>query len=380
MKHSVPTRILVTAFVFLFLVVTANSVRALDSNGADTSICLGNPVKLTASLPSAGTPGYYYTWSAKLNGSAATDAQAGWQGSPTLSVQSPASRVAWSAVTKQVTVKPTAVGTYTYKFEISDLYGCTSFQEVTVYVKDTVKLSIANETQSICAGSAITNIGIDYSNATLSISPAVGTGLTFTPGTGGTGNFSGSLSGSPAASGTYTITAASTESPIPVCSSKEVTVSLTVYDPISDVSISGAGHFCEGTTTTLTASASNGSGSYAYLWERSANGSTWTVISGATASTYAADISSDGTTYYRVTVSENGGVTGCSHVTSDAVQVIVHDAISAGTITGSFTRCYAQSATTTLTANPSGGSGDYEYQWQRYSSSTWVDIDGETGT
>ncbi len=381
MKHFVPARFLVTVFSLLLFVLSATNAKALDSNSADTSICLGSQLKLTASLPHTGMPNYYYTWSAKIGGDAATDAQAGWQGSPTLSVQSPSARVAWSEVTKVVTIKPTVAGTFTYKFEITDSYGCSSVQEVKVYVKDTVKISVTNGEQSICAGSAITTVGINYSNANITISPAVGgSGLTFTPGTGGMGDKTGTLSGTPVASGTYTITAATPATPIPAtCASKSVEVSITVFDALEAGTITGNLNVCQGGDATLTAHPSGGSGSYDYAWQ-TYNGSTWVAASGTNnAATYVPATSSAGSTRYRVVVSDNGGATGCAPQTSTDVTVTVYNSVVAGTITGTMEVCSGTSSAT-LTAHPSNGSGNYGFQWQRYDSGTssWADIGGAT--
>src|SRR6185312_5054433 len=61
-----------------------------------------------------------------------------------------------------------------------------------------------------------------------------------------------------------------------------------------------------GSSGTMTlGSVSGGNGAYSYQWQSSPNGSVWTNISGATATTYAAS-NIKTSTYYRVVVSSNG--------------------------------------------------------------------------
>jgi len=128
------------------------------------------------------------------------------------------------------------------------------------------------------------------------------------------------------------------------------------------------------TAATLTASpASGGSGTYTYQWYWAPDGSTWTLISGATALTYAPGTLT-ATRYYRIVSTSNGG-----SINFPTATVTVYPALVSGTISlVSQTINYNTSAVLTSTA-PTGGSGTYTYQW--YSStngSSWASVTGAT--
>src|SRR5262249_19646049 len=103
--------------------------------------------------------------------------------------------------------------------------------------------------------------------------------------------------------------------------------------------------------------------SYAYQWQRSADGSTWTNIAGATSSSYALAPADEGDTVRAVVTATNpfGQVT----ATSPAVGPVQSNPpvnTVAPAVTGTTQRTY------TLTATPgtwSGPNNTYSYQWQR---------------
>jgi uncharacterized protein (TIGR02145 family) len=120
---------------------------------------------------------------------------------------------------------------------------CDSIAELHLTVKDTVKFSAKELTQSICFGNAITAVPMEYSYATLSVSPSLLTGLEMT--THGAGK--DSIKGTPSAVGTYayTITATSTTG----CANKQAIFNLKVnplyyYEEVDST--------CEGTPYTWT--------------------------------------------------------------------------------------------------------------------------------
>lgn len=132
-------------------------------------------------------------------------------------------------------------------------------------------------------------------------------------------------------------------------------VTVTVRPALSIGTISrSASEASSGTNVTLSITASGGTGSYSYQWKESTNNSTWTNISGGSTCT----VSGSGVTkYYKVVVTSDGQ-------TKEATSVSVkwRTALSAS-ISGGGVTTYS-GGSMTLTANPSGGDGNYTYQWQ----------------
>jgi hypothetical protein len=135
---------------------------------------------------------------------------------------------------------------------------------------------------------------------------------------------------------------------------------------------------CIGGTMALSVTASGGFPPLTYQWESSPNGTTWTPIGGATASTYTPLSTAAGTLQYHVLVSSTGG-TGCNPLTSDAASVtIVADPVVSITVP-STTICTGGNIT--LTASPVGGVGTCTTQWQSSADGggSWSPIGGATG-
>lgn len=130
-------------------------------------------------------------------------------------------------------------------------------------------------------------------------------------------------------------------------------------------------------TASLSVAASTASGTLSYQWYSSANGSSWSAISGATSTSYSAPTSSPGTTYYKVRVTNtlNGYTT---YTDSSAVTVAV--SVAAPTITthpSSLT--VNRGATATLSVAATAPYGTLSYQWQSSSNnSSFSNISGAT--
>ena len=125
-----------------------------------------------------------------------------------------------------------------------------------------------------------------------------------------------------------------------------------------------------GQSITLTSHASGGTTPYSYQWYTGA--SCTSPISGATSSTYSPSPTTTTTYYYKVTDSAYSPASQCS--AGDTVTV--NAALSAGAITPSAPKIDSGQSIT-LTANPSGGTTPYSYQWYTGASCTTA-ISGAT--
>ena len=146
-----------------------------------------------------------------------------------------------------------------------------------------------------------------------------------------------------------------------------------------------ASHGCYGSTPaplTIITNPTGGIGPFAYNWQESSDGSTFTDIPGATNITYTPPALT-ATRWYRLRQNN------CSDdVNSNSVQITVLNQVTGGTIGSDQTVCAgAPVATLTNVTNPTGGSGsgsaDYSYRWEMSTDggATWVPASGTpTGT
>jgi hypothetical protein len=123
---------------------------------------------------------------------------------------------------------------------------------------------------------------------------------------------------------------------------------------------------------------SGGTGTYAYQWYSSANNINWSLISGATSTSYSPPALTS-TTYYLDCVMSNGGA-----VNSPSVEVQVGPPLAAGvtTPTNQLTNAYTEAPPFNITSSPATGgacSECYTYQWQQLVGSTWTNISGAAG-
>ena len=136
---------------------------------------------------------------------------------------------------------------------------------------------------------------------------------------------------------------------------------------------------CIGGTQTISVAATGGFAPLTYQWYNSTDGgTTWTLLSGATAATYLPLSTAAGTTLYRVVVASTGG-TGCNPATSTntSVTIAADPVVTISTLPT--TVCIG--ANLTLTANPTGGAGTCTIQWQSSpDGTTWTAISGAIGT
>jgi YVTN family beta-propeller protein len=135
-----------------------------------------------------------------------------------------------------------------------------------------------------------------------------------------------------------------------------------------------------GQTITLTASISGGTPSYSYQWYNDTSG-TATAISGATSSTLTETAGSTAETVkYYVKVTDSA--TTPESTTSAIESYVINTALSSGSPTPTG-KILDSGQSLTITANPSGGTTPYSYQWYSGTSSTCSSdaaISGATGS
>lgn len=130
----------------------------------------------------------------------------------------------------------------------------------------------------------------------------------------------------------------------------------------------------------LTVAASATYGAISYQWQRSANNSTWTNISGATGANYTPSTSTGGAVYYRaVATSILDGTTASAN--SDAALITVYTASAPIWQQNPAAASYfVGDAPVPLTAKATAPRGTIAYQWQSSpNGSSWTAISGATG-
>jgi len=154
------------------------------------------------------------------------------------------------------------------------------------------------------------------------------------------------------------------------------TLTVLADSPIGNNQINSNQTICMGTapdqfTGTIP---SGGSTLYTYQWQSSTDGNLWSDISNAHDSAYASG-SVILSTYYRRIVSSGP----CSPHTSNAIRVTVNDTISNNLTGNSQTLCTGSVFVVLTGSFPSGGSGQYQYQWQSSPDrSVWINLPGAT--
>jgi len=209
--------------------------------------------------------------------------------------------------------------------------------------------SIAANNTTVCTGTG----------ATITLTDAVGTiawyKATVTAGVLGTfaavtGNSTDTLNtGNLTAATAYKATVTSG-----ICASTTSEVVIISVSPIAVVkTITGAGPICSGNDKLLTYVTTGSVGTI--QWQSSTDGVTYTAIDEATSATYSA--APTVTTWYKVQVTSGA----CTPLTTPAVQIIVNEAMSAGTISGGDVTVCKTSNTTALTLSNYNGA----IQWEK---------------
>jgi large repetitive protein len=272
------------------VVVTVNPRPTVSVNSV--AICNGSSATLIATV-SGGTLPYTYLWSNGGN-------------------------------TSIITISPGATTTYTVTVTDSSPTNCSSTASGTVTVNPIPNVTANSPT--ICLGSSV-NLTATGSGGTAP--------YTYLWSTGG---ITQTISVSPGATTTYTVTV--TDNSATHCTNS--TIAVVTVNPLPVVTVVGD-TICQGTSTTLTATVSGATPPYTYLWNTGPVTPSITVTPAVTTS-------------YTVTVSDGTS----THCTSRAIVTVFVNPRPTVTITNQAV-CLGNSAT--LTANPVGGTLPYTYLW-----------------
>ncbi|HUX94383.1 MAG TPA: T9SS type A sorting domain-containing protein [Bacteroidales bacterium] len=140
------------------------------------------------------------------------------------------------------------------------------------------------------------------------------------------------------------------------------TVIVTVRQEFLIGSIGSSQTICNGATPTPLTNAtppSGGQGTYTYIWESSLNTTDWSIITGATSSSYQPGALT-ATKYYRRKVTDAS----CGSGYNNTVTINVKPVFSVGAIGSAQTICINRTPAKLTSTSPSGGMGGYTYFWE----------------
>ncbi len=133
---------------------------------------------------------------------------------------------------------------------------------------------------------------------------------------------------------------------------------------------------CFGQAVTVTGDQPTGGNfSYLYSWQSSADGSTnWTILPGQTGQNLSLTLNT--TTYFQRIVTS-----GPCRTFSNVVQIVVQPQLAANTIRTDQLICYNTTPTVLSGSTPTGGDGNYFYQWQSSTNNggNWLSITSANG-
>ncbi|NRA47906.1 MAG: hypothetical protein HRU12_02120, partial [Phaeodactylibacter sp.] len=157
------------------------------------------------------------------------------------------------------------------------------------------------------------------------------------------------------------------------------TIKVTIRPTLNPGSIGGAqtlSYNSDPATLTSSSNASGGNNSYAYQWQISTNGSSFSNISGATGTTFNPSNLTASRWYRRRVIS-------CGETKySNIVKVTINPQLQPGSIGSAQTVCYNGDPNSLTGAVATGGNNSYSYQWQskcQFGGCSWTNISGATG-
>lgn len=337
-------------------IVTITVVFTPSNNTIQSSmtICGGDIVQLTGSLPTGGTGSYSYVWESSTNNSSWNSVLLGNGG-------------------QNYTSGPVSVLTYFRRVVTAPPCSANSSTSVAIQPIPGITNNLIAPSQTICVGSTTTTL-----NGTI-------------PG-GGTGSYAYAWDSSSDSISWNVISGQSGQNYAPGivnsstyfrrrvlsgnCNIPSQSAVIIVEQPLSNNTLSGSQTLCFGQTASgiVGSVPSGGSGIYNYQWETSSNNSTWTSVPGATFISYAPPTPSS-TIYLRRIVS--GGL--CSPSISVSATIMILPTITNNSIGSNQTICNGSAPALITGSMPSGGNGIFTYQWQSSANnSVWVNLGNAT--
>ncbi len=294
--------------------------------------------------------GTTYSWSAPtISGGTVTG---GTSGTAASSVSQTLTNTGTTTATAVYTVTPTNAGCAGTAFTITVVIG----PNISASAANPATLC-SNGTFSVTPTSSIANLKYTWTASLISGSNVSG----FSNGTTAvSAPISQTLINSSAATATvrYTVTPV-----LDNCSGNTFTFDVNIQSAVTAGAIAASQTICTNTTPTPISSTTGGTGAgtITYIWENSTNGTTWNIIGGANAATYAPGALTQTTQYRRTTVSTLNGVA-CQSVATTPVIITVG---TASTITTQPVNQNVRAlSNVTLNVVTSGGTGTSQYQWQ----------------
>lgn len=318
--------------------VYANPTTA--NAGADQTIC-ASTVTLAGNTPTIGTGTWTYV-----------------SGPPGYSITNPS--------LPNSTVTGLVPGTYVFKWTISN--GVCPFSEDNIQVVVTAQATVAmaGPDQTLCAATNTTlagNSAIIGTGAWTYVSGPAGYSITdpSLPNSTITGLIPGSV---------YVFQWTITNG---VCPPSTDQVQINDLNALQGSISSPVTVICAGQQVTITGSnPTGGTGTYSYQWQQSMDGTTWANIPSATAQNYTAVLTDS--VYFRCRISSLP-----CEIFSNVVFIAVQPAVSNNIIAANQGICINTTAATITGSPPTGGDGNYTYQWQQSTDGiSWTDISGAT--
>ncbi len=152
-------------------------------------------------------------------------------------------------------------------------------------------------------------------------------------------------------------------------------VTITYYSPVTNNISAAAAPNCAGQNVTITGDVpTGGTGTFAYQWQSSPDGTTWSNVVSATNKDLTLVVNVP--TFFRRLVNS----TICTS-TSNTVQVNVLPGLANNQISADQTICLGAAVNQLAGTTPTGGNGIFAFQWQASTNGTvWTDILGATST
>ena len=333
------------------LTVNINPLPIVTATATESTICSDTNTNITLS---SNLPNTTYTYTSSVNGTV-TGNTAGLNPSTEAFIKDKLTNTGSSNATVTYTIIPTVAGACS---------GAPITQTIIVY--PAIPVANAGKDISLCSGGGIQLSGND---------PGVGNGLwTLESGQSGVVIQSPSLFNTQVAglvSGeTYTLKwSVSGAAP---CSASFDEVKIIFFPPVTNSISTADVLICNGTNATIFGDVPTGGagGPFTFSWEKSSdNGSTWNTISGQTSKDLTINLAENA----KIRRLVNSSI--CASF-SNVIDINVRPPLDNNTISADQIVCFDIALNPLQGSLPTGGDGNYGYQWQKSTDlgATWADL------